>query len=164
MCEDHRMATSPSAETAVAEFAGQLFFRLWRASHTRIAQALESIGLTPALFGLLNFLGAREGAIQQEIGSAMGIDPSTMVSLIDQLETAGLAKRRPRATDRRAREVAITPKGRQLLERARRMAVQVEDEVLRGLTAAERGELLTLLRRALGAAPPQPLWRTEEGD
>jgi DNA-binding MarR family transcriptional regulator len=158
------MATSPSTQTEVAEFAGQLFFRLWRASHTRIATALESIGLTPASFGLLNLLGARDGAIQQELGSAMGIDPSTMVSLIDQLESAGLAKRRPCPTDRRAREVAITPKGRRLLERARRMAMQVEDEVLGGLSAAERRELLTLLRRALSTAPPQSLWSAEEGD
>ena len=158
------MATSPSADIEVAEFAGQLFFRLWRASHTRVAEAFGSIGLTPALFGILNVLGAREGAIQQEIGSEMGIDPSTMVSLIDELEAAGLAKRRPHPADRRAREVTITPKGRRLLERARRMAIQVEDEVLRGLTAAERRELLRLLRRALSSAPPQSLWRAEEGD
>jgi DNA-binding MarR family transcriptional regulator len=158
------MATSPSADTVVAEFAGQLFFRLWRASHTRIAEALESIGLTPALFGVLNFLGAREGAIQQEIGSAMGIDPSTMVSLIDELERAGLAKRRPHPTDRRAREVVITSKGRRTLERGRGLAMQVEDEVLRGLTATERRQLLALLRRALSSAPPQSLWRAEEGD
>src|ERR687898_1239555 len=116
------MATKPPPEVDVAEFAGQLFFRLWRASHTRTTETLESIGLTPPLFALLNVLGARKGAIQQEIGSAMGIDPSTMVSLIDQLEAAGLAKRRPHPTDRRAREVAITPKGRRLLERGRRMA------------------------------------------
>jgi DNA-binding MarR family transcriptional regulator len=158
------MATSPSADTDFAEFAGQLFFRLWRVSHTRIAEALESVGLTPPLFALLNLLGAREGAIQQEIGSAMGVDPSTMVSLIDELETAGLAKRRPHPTDRRAREVAITPKGRRVLERARRLAIQVEDDVLRGLTGAERRQLLTLLRRALSSAPPQSLWRAEEGD
>jgi MarR family transcriptional regulator, transcriptional regulator for hemolysin len=158
------MATTPSTDTEVAEFAGQLFFRLWRASHTRIAQALESIGLTPPRFALLNVLGARKGAIQQEIGAAMGIDPSTMVSLIDELETSGLAKRRPHPTDRRAREVVITPKGRRALERARRLATEVDDEVLRGLTAAERRQLLTLLRRALDSAPPQSLWRSEEGD
>jgi DNA-binding MarR family transcriptional regulator len=158
------VATTPSADNAVTEFTGQLFFRLWRASHTRIAEALESVGLTPALFALLNVLGAREGAIQQEIGAAMGIDPSTMVSLIDKLETSGLAKRRPHPTDRRAREVAITSKGRRALERARRLATEVDDEVLRGLTTAERRQLLTLLRRALDSAPPQSLWRAEEGD
>ena len=158
------MATRPSTDPEVAEFAGQLFFRLWRASHTQVAEALESVGLTPALFGLLNVLGAREGAIQQELGSAMGVDPSTMVSLIDQLEAAGLAKRRPHPTDRRAREVVITPKGRRALERGRQMANQVEDEVLRGLSATERRELLSLLRRALSSAPPQSLWRADEGD
>jgi MarR family transcriptional regulator, transcriptional regulator for hemolysin len=158
------VATSPASDVEVAEFAGQLFFRLWRALHTRTAESLESLGLTPALFGVLNVLAARKGAKQQEIGSAMGIDPSTMVSLIDQLDRAGLARRRPHPTDRRAHEVAITPKGRRTLERARRMATEVEDEVLRGLTAADRRELLRLLRLALTSAPPQPLWSAAEGD
>jgi DNA-binding MarR family transcriptional regulator len=158
------MATSPSQDTSVAEFAGQLFFRLWRASHTRVAEALQSIGLTPALFGLLNVLGSREGAIQQELGTLMGIDPSTMVSLIDQLESAGLAKRRPCPRDRRAREVSITPKGRRALERGRQMATEVEDQVLQGLTAAERRELLKLMRQALESSPPQSPWTSAEGD
>jgi len=158
------MATGPSADPAVAEFAGQLFFRLWRVSHIRAAEVLGSVGLTPALFALLNVIGAREGAIQQELGRALGIDRSTMVSLIDHLEGDGLAKRRPSATDRRAREIAITPKGRRLLERARRMISEAEGEVLAGLTPAEREELMTLLRRALESAPTQPLWSSEEGD
>jgi DNA-binding MarR family transcriptional regulator len=158
------MATRPSPEPPVAEFAGQLFFRLWRASHTRAADALATIGLTPALFGLLNVIGAREGAIQQELGAAMGIDPSTMVALIDELEGAGLAKRRPSPRDRRAREVVITAKGRRLLERARRLIHEVDDEVLGGLSAAERKQLTGLLRRALESAPAQPLWSAAEGD
>jgi DNA-binding MarR family transcriptional regulator len=92
----------------------------------------------------------------------MGIDPSTTVSLIDELEAAGLAKRGPHPSDRRARELAITPKGRRTLERARGLATQVEEDVLHGLTVAERRELLALLRRALSTAPPQPLWRAGE--
>jgi DNA-binding MarR family transcriptional regulator len=158
------MAMSPSIDTAVAEFSGQLFFRLWRASHTRTAEALETIGITPALFALLNVLAVREGAIQQELGSAMGIDRSTMVSLIDELEAAGLAERRPHPKDRRAREISITPKGRRLLAQARQMARQTEDEVLGGLTAKERSQLLELLRRAFSSAPPQSLWGAGEGD
>ena len=158
------MATRPSAEPPVTEFTGQLFFRLWRASHVRAGEVLDSVGLTPALFALLNVIGAREGAIQQELGSALGIDRSTMVSLVDQLESAGLAKRRPSATDRRAREIAITAKGRRLLGRARRLISETEDEVLAGLTAKERGELVRLLRRALDSAPAQPLWSAKEGD
>jgi len=158
------MVTQPSADPPVTEFAGQLLFRLWRATHTRTAELLDTLGLTPALFALLNVIGAREGANQQQLGTALGIDRSTMVSLIDQLEGAGLAKRRPSATDRRVREIAITPKGRRLLQRARGLISQVEDEVLAGLTANERPQLLKLLRRALETAPAQPLWSSAEGD
>jgi MarR family transcriptional regulator, lower aerobic nicotinate degradation pathway regulator len=158
------MAAPISTEVEVAEFAGQLLFRLWRASHTRVAEVLPSVGLTPALFAVLNVLGAREGAIQQQLSSDMGIDPSAMVKLIDELEGAGLAERRRRPGDRRAWEVTITPAGRRTLKRARQLVTETEDEVLSGLTDAERGQLLTLLRRALVSSPPQPPWSTEEED
>jgi DNA-binding MarR family transcriptional regulator len=158
------MPPDHSTEIEVAEFAGQLLFRLWRASHTHTTAVLQSIGLTPALFSVLNYLRVREGAIQQQIGSAMGIDPSTMVSLVDELERAGLAERRPHAQDRRAREVLITPKGRRTPQRARRLAEEVEDGVLQGLSPAERRRLIALLRKAFVAAPLQPPWSSEEGD
>jgi DNA-binding MarR family transcriptional regulator len=164
ICQALAMAGSVSTDIEVAEFAGQLLFRLWRASHTRTAEALDSIGLTPALFALLNVLGAREATIQQRLSSDMGIDPSAMVKLINELEQAGLAERRRRPNDRRAWEVVITAKGRRALQRARRLASEVEDEVLRGLTAADRRQLFTLLRRALASAPRQPPWRSEEED
>jgi DNA-binding MarR family transcriptional regulator len=158
------MTASVSTDLEVTEFAGQLLFRLWRASHTRTAERLESIGLTPALFALLNVLGAREGTIQQQLSTDMAVDPSAMVKLINELEDAGLADRRRRPGDRRAWEVSITPKGQRTLERAKQLAARVEDEVLGGLSAADRRQLLTLLRRALVSAPPQPPWTPEEGD
>jgi DNA-binding MarR family transcriptional regulator len=164
MCNTAAMATSHSTDLEVTEFAGQLFFRLWRASHTGTAEALASLALTPALFALLNVLGAREGAIQQQLSADMGIDPSAMVTLIDELEGAGLAERRRRPGDRRAWQVSITAKGRRTLERARRAAARVEDEVLGGLSASERRQLITLLRRALVSTPAQPPWSAAEGD
>jgi DNA-binding MarR family transcriptional regulator len=154
-----------STEIEVTEFVGQLFFRLWRASHTRTAEALKAVGLTTANFGVLNVLGARkEGAIQQQLSADMGIDPSAMVTLINELENAGLAERRRRPGDRRAWEVTITSKGRRTLERAKRLAAEVEDEILAGLSATERRDLVALLRRALLSIPDPPPWRTEEGD
>lgn len=163
MCKDETM-TPPPTDIEDAEYAGQLLFRLWRASHTRTAAAFETIGLTPALFAVLNFLRGRDGVIQQEIGSAMGIDRSTMVTLIDELEREGLAKRRPRPEDRRAREVSLTPKGMRTLERARELAEEEENAVLQGISASDRRELKRLLRQALRAAPSQPPWSAAEGD
>lgn len=156
------MPTSTDAE--VTEFAGQLFFRLWRATHTQTAAAFESIGITTALFAVLNLLLTRQAMIQQEIGAAIGIDPSTMVGLVDDLERAGLAKRRPHPRDRRAREVVITAKGRRTAHKARALAGEVEDAVLQGLASDERRLLKKLLRKALASAPPQPLWSSDEQD
>ncbi|MGN6870750.1 MAG: MarR family winged helix-turn-helix transcriptional regulator [Solirubrobacteraceae bacterium] len=156
------MPATTSSEIEVAEFAGQLLFRLWRTTHTRTADALASLGLTPAVFAVLNVLGALEGTIQQRLSTDMGIDPSAMVKLINELEAAGLAERRRRPNDRRAWEVKITPEGRRTLKQAKRLASDVEDEILGGLTAADRQQLLTLLRQALASAPPQPPWRPEE--
>jgi DNA-binding MarR family transcriptional regulator len=130
----------------------------------RAAEALATVGLTPPLFALLNVVGAREGAIQQELGAALGIDRTTMVALVDQLESASLATRRPSPSDRRAREIAITPKGRRVLARAKTRLAVAEDEVLAGLGASERRDLVALLRRALVSAPPQPLWSSAEED
>jgi DNA-binding MarR family transcriptional regulator len=158
------MPPDPHADVEVAEFAGQLFFRLWRATHTRTAATLRTVGLTPARFAVLNYLRAHEGAIQQQVGTAMGIDPSTMVSLVDELEGAGLARRRPHPQDRRAREVVLTAKGQRALAQARALAEDVEDEVLRGLSPAERRRLVALLRKAFAAAPPQPPWGAGDGD
>jgi DNA-binding MarR family transcriptional regulator len=149
---------------AATEFAGQYFFRLWRASHTRIAEKLEAIGLTPASFAVLNLLGKNGSAIQQQIGRAIGIDPSTMVALLDRLEADRLVTRRPHPDDRRAREVAITAKGKRTLERGRKLNDEVEDEVLKGLSKTERRQLVALLRQALVSSPPQPPWSSAEGD
>ncbi len=158
------MASPVATDTEVADFAGQLFFWLWRAFHTRTAETLNSVGLTPALFAILNVLGTREGAIQQQLSTDMGMDPSAMVKLINELETTELAARRRRPGDRRAWEVSITPKGRRTVERARRLVAGVEAEVLGGLTDTDRRQLLALMRQALASAAPQPPWHTKEGD
>ena len=156
---DRLRAMAGAADVEVAEFAGQLFFRLWRASNARMTEGLRTLELTPALFGLLNVLGAREGSIQSQLSSDMEIDPSAMVGLINDLEQRGWAERRRRPGDRRAWEVVITSAGRRRLARARRLATQVEDEVLTGLDGGQRELLTSLMRQALRAAPPQPPWR-----
>src|SRR5205807_2182741 len=156
MCQTWAMATPMSTDAEVAEFAGQLLFRLWRASHTRTADRLQSIGLNPARFALLNVLGAREGTIQQQLSADMGIDPSAMVKLINELEDAGLAERRRRPGDRRAWEVSITPKGRRALARSRRAIARGGGGLLSRRGARERRPPLTALptARRAGRAPP----------
>ena len=79
-----------------------------------------------------------------------------MVALIDELEAAGMAERRPHDEDRRKRAIHLTAHGERTLTEAREIAKQVGGDLLAPLTAAERAEFARLLhkltgrRRALG--------------
>jgi DNA-binding MarR family transcriptional regulator len=79
------------------------------------------------------------------------IDPSSMVSLIDELEAMELAERRPHPGDRRAHTIFLTDLGRQRLESARARAEEPHDEFFAALTVGERRTLHGLLRKL--AAP-----------
>jgi DNA-binding MarR family transcriptional regulator len=144
---------APPVHPALLGYAGFLMNVLGRKSRMRFAEALAPLGLQPPTFGLLTIIEAEEGVTQHALGAMMGIDPSTMVGLVDQLEQGGFAERRPHPGDRRAHVVQITPKGRRALERGRRAGEQVQEELLGSLTPGEREELLALLRKAVEAEP-----------
>lgn len=70
-----------------------------------------------------------------------------MVALVDELEERGMVERRPDPDDRRVRALYLTKKGRQTLTRGRKIAKQHEEEMTRGLGAADRKRLLDLLQK-----------------
>ena len=72
-----------------------------------------------------------------------------MTSRIDRLEEAGLVARSPHPEDRRGIRVALTAKGKELIERALEAHVMNEEAILAGLSAAERKQLAGLLRKLL---------------
>jgi DNA-binding MarR family transcriptional regulator len=114
------------------------------------SDAMGELGLRPAQFGLLNVIAGQPGLMQQALVDESGIDPSTMVALLDGLEASGWAQRRPHPTDRRKRAVHLTPAGEALLVQAGRAAKGVSGEMLAPLRPAERQQLHELLRRLAG--------------
>jgi DNA-binding MarR family transcriptional regulator len=73
---------------------------------------------------------------QQELASHLGVDRTVMTYLLDDLERAGLIERRPDPADRRARRIAATGHGRELLSDLDGRLRAAEDGVLGGLAAA----------------------------
>jgi DNA-binding MarR family transcriptional regulator len=116
----------------------------------KFAAALEPLELRPPHFGVLRLIDASPGSTQQALVDRSMIDPSSMVGIIDELESLGLAERRSHPTDRRKRAVHLTVKGRRTLERAQKLAMQSTEEVLAPLSAGERKTLQELLRKLAG--------------
>ena len=116
----------------------------------RFAQALDPLGLRPPHFGVLTLIDAHPGSTQQELVTRSLIDASSMVAVIDELEAMGLAERRHHPDDRRKHAVYLTPQGKRTLERARKVAVEMAQDVFAPLDPGELETLRRLLRKLAG--------------
>lgn len=135
------------APGADAPLAGNLSWLLSQANHalaTEMSARLEEIGIYPRGYCVLK--AALDGGLtQSEIAAMIGVDKTTMVVTVDELERAGLAERRPSATDRRARVISVTVAGKRKLKQAQVVADEIQDEVLAALPAGERMALISAL-------------------
>jgi DNA-binding MarR family transcriptional regulator len=113
----------------------------------RFAQRIAALDIHPPLFRVLNVVDAAEGQSQQAIGEAIEAPASRMVAIVDELEQRGLLERRPHPRDRRIRALYLTAKGRALLARGRKIAMEHEQELMRGMTQTDRKQLVALLQK-----------------
>jgi DNA-binding MarR family transcriptional regulator len=151
-------------ERAEAERAprsvGFLISQLGFFSSKRFMEALKPVGIDPREFLLMRFVAASEGQSQQALAERMAIPASRMVALVDHLEEAGFLERRPDPEDRRVRGLHLTRKGRTVLERAGKIAIDYETKLCAGINREEREQLIDLLQKlqkgqtALGGVHP----------
>ncbi len=134
---------------ALARHTGFLLARAGATAQRRFAPRLEQLGLTLRMWGALNVLASEDGITQQRLGGSAGIDPSSMVGTIDELEARGLVERGPHPSDRRAHALHLTEAGHRTLAEGRLVARDAQDELLAALDADEREQLHSLLMRVV---------------
>src|SRR3954447_16196425 len=124
-----RVVTEPSARGVLEEHldsAALLLALLGQEATRRLREAHTAQGLKPRQFQLLALLLDRGPTAQRELGLAMGVDPSVLVTLLNPLEERNLVARRREPHDRRCHLVTLTPAGRRRAEQA--AAAQQEAE------------------------------------
>src|SRR3954463_6683492 len=131
------MATTPTQ----APLTGNLCWLLSRASYTlttELTRAMEDLGLSPRAHAVLSAAVTGDHT-QTELARMVGLDKTTMVVTLDELEAAGLAERRPSSEDRRARVIAVTKAGKRKVDEAEAIADRIRADVLSVLPEDERG-------------------------
>ncbi|WP_406452065.1 MarR family transcriptional regulator [Streptomyces sp. NBC_01622] len=126
---------------------GYLLYRLGLRSGQLFNTFLQESGLRLRHYALLRFLATSEGALQRELSTRLGYDPSAIVGLVDDLEKLGFAERRPSPDDRRSRIVVLTENGRGFLRDTDEAGLRVTNELLDPLDATQRETLHTLLQQ-----------------
>ncbi|MCW2696037.1 MAG: Transcriptional regulator, MarR family [Modestobacter sp.] len=115
--------------------------------------ALAEHGLRVRQYSVLTLAGeAERGVSQRELATLLGLDPSQVVLLVDELAAAGLVERRPSATDRRTNLVVATGRGRDVQERAALAAADALAGTLSRLDPAQCDLLRTLLAEVVAPA------------
>lgn len=136
---------------SIANRPGALLTIAARTGQELAKRRLVPLGLTVQLCGVLNLLA--EGPIsQQALGEQLGIDRTTVVELIDDLERQGVVVRRRNPADRRSYALHLTPKGRTVQKRAAAAFDGVADEFFSALAPAEKKALSDMLRRLIASA------------
>ena len=124
-----------------------LLFRASQASLSLANQMLAQIGLCARQAGILTMVTELEPMTQKALADALGIDRTTMVALLDDLEDKGLAARQRHPRDRRAFLVHPTDSGRAAKVAAVRILDEQQRRFLAPLSPAERRQLAALLTR-----------------
>jgi DNA-binding MarR family transcriptional regulator len=133
-------------------FAGNLAWLLYRAHWALAAEltaALEPLGVSARGYHVLRAALSGEHT-QSELAGMVGLDKTTMVVTVDELEGAGLAERRLSPHDRRARIISVTAAGRRKVAEAEMVKERVQAEVLGELSATEGEALIDALSKLVG--------------
>jgi DNA-binding MarR family transcriptional regulator len=164
---------TPATQTAAEGgncLMGNLGWMLDQANHalgSEVAAALAPLDLGQRGFCVLSAAIDAE-LTQTELAGMIGLDKTTMVVTVDDLERKGLAERVPSATDRRARVIRVTRSGRDKVAEGQKIVADVQADVLSALAPSEREAFVSALMKLVGgrlsSAPPcsPPLRRREQ--
>jgi DNA-binding MarR family transcriptional regulator len=133
---------------------GYRLVQLGRAAGNEYAARLGQLGLRPPHVRLLTAIQLAERASQIELAGALGVTPSFVVSLADELEQLGALTRERDTQDRRRQVLVLTPAGEAHLRDATRAATKLDQELSRDLAPdalAQLRESLETVRAALAS-------------
>lgn len=137
----------------MVELADDIGFLLSRASGLVVRatnDALAEVDLRVRSYSVLALACDREGGTsQRDLAAGLGLDPSQVVALVDDLARRGLVQRTPSPGDRRTKLVTATGQGRRVRDRAAALAGTGGQRRLGRLTADEQATLRDLLARVV---------------
>ncbi|MFF8381208.1 MarR family winged helix-turn-helix transcriptional regulator [Streptomyces sp. NPDC015661] len=148
MSDDRQPVEEPGAAATPPPRGGAfLLAQLGAHAAGRFGERVGELGLAPPDVGLLRMIAMEPGRSQRSLAADLGVVPSRVVALIDNLEKKGFVERRRSAEDRRHHELYVSEDGRRALGRVREVAALHEDDLFTALDEDDRARLTALLGR-----------------
>lgn len=148
------MARSPRKDFPIAERPGYLLHKAGLLIVEDVERALGEVGMRSRYFFVLASLAGGPELSQQDLSKVLNLDPTTVVSVIDEMERNQHVERRRNPADRRRYSLILTDSGREALAEADRVATEVESTFFGALAEAEREALRDALGKVLAGRWP----------
>jgi DNA-binding MarR family transcriptional regulator len=114
---------------------------------SKFGERLAKLKLIPPHAGILRILSSTPAITQQRLAVTLGMVPSRLVALIDDMEARGLIERRENPDDRRRYALHLTEKGHSTLEMIGRVSREHSQALLAALSQNEQRQLALFLQR-----------------
>src|SRR5512139_635434 len=150
----------PSRKSSDRATFGSLLSHAGRQWRRAADLRLKPFDLTEATWlPLVHIARAPEPPRQKDLAASMSLDGSSVVRLLDNLEAAGLVRRKEGENDRRAKIILLTARGRAIADKVETVARRVRSDALAGLSDRDIETTVRVLRhvcRALDAGSETP--------
>jgi MarR family 2-MHQ and catechol resistance regulon transcriptional repressor len=121
--------------------------RAYRSVSDQANKSIQSFGVNPTEFAVLELLYHKGDQPLQQIGEKILLASGSITYVVDKLESKGLIVRRACEKDRRVTYASITEKGRAFIEKVFPEHAQTIHETVSGLTAEEKEQAILLLKK-----------------
>ena len=118
-------------------------------AYRNFEEKITDHGVAPRYLGLLGLVAANPGQLQNRLAEAVGLQKSSLVTILDRLEKDGILERRPVPEDRRAKGVWLTDHGEAVVASLSRAASNHEEELTRGIPPEDRARLIDMLGQVI---------------
>lgn len=140
--------TIPDRSESATWLASQLARGFTRALHARAAK----LGFSPGQFPILIELWEEEGLTQRQLLDRVDVEQATIANTLSRMERDGLIERRVHPTDKRAQQIFLTAKARDMRDDALAAAEEAEQAVFHGFRRFEKELLKEYIRWAIANA------------
>lgn len=142
-----KVVAPAAAEPSPLEQHVGFLLRVAQQRNTAIFTARMIEGLTQTQFAALARLYEVGPCSQNRLGRLISLDAATIKGVVDRLEARGLVTALADPKDRRRRALALTGRGRAVIEAAMQVAAQISAETLAPLSVEERRLAMRLLKK-----------------
>ncbi|MCW0001209.1 MarR family transcriptional regulator [Pararhizobium sp. YC-54] len=109
----------------------------------------QKLGFAPGQFPVLLELWSEEGLTQKQLLDRLDIEQATMANTLARMERDGLVLRKKHPTDKRAQQIFLTVKARDMEREAKEAALAADQSLLSGFRHFERELMLEYMRMAI---------------